>query len=69
MKYLAAYLLCTIGGNASPNADEITAVLSSVGIEADGERVKTLLKELEGKDINQVRSGLYQPTASSPAYI
>jgi large subunit ribosomal protein LP2 len=54
MKHLAAYLLLTIGGNTSPSAADITAVLESVGIEADKERLDTLIKELEGKDIQQV---------------
>ncbi|KAG0001379.1 hypothetical protein BGZ80_006192, partial [Entomortierella chlamydospora] len=30
MKYLAAYLLLTIGGNASPSAKDITALLATL---------------------------------------
>lgn len=56
MKHLAAYLLLTLGGNASPSASDIKEVLSSVGIDCDTERVETLLGELKGKDINQVRT-------------
>ena len=55
MKHLAAYLLLGLGGNASPSAADIKAVLESVGIEADDERLEKLLSELEGKDINEVR--------------
>jgi len=55
MRYLAAYLLLQIGGNASPSAADVKKVLSAVGIETDDERVKTLISELKGKDINQVR--------------
>lgn len=54
MKHLAAYLLCQIGGNASPAASDIKTVLSSVGIDGDDERITSLLKELHGKDINSV---------------
>lgn len=54
MKHLAAYLLLTLGGNASPSASDIKEVLDSVGIEADSERLDKLLSELEGKDINEV---------------
>jgi large subunit ribosomal protein LP2 len=54
MKHLAAYLLLQIGGNASPSAEDIKTVLSSVGIDCDDDRVSSLLKELEGKDINEV---------------
>ena len=56
MKHLAAYLLLQLGGNASPSAKDITAVLESVGIEADSDRLKTLLAELKGKDVNEVRA-------------
>ena len=55
MKHLAAYLLLTLGGNTSPSAKDIKAVLESVGIEADDERLSSLLSELKGKDINTVR--------------
>lgn len=55
MKHLAAYLLLQLGGNSSPSAKDIKAVLSSVGIEADDDRLSTLLSELKGKDINTVR--------------
>jgi len=54
MKHLAAYLLLGLAGNSEPSAEDIEGVLSSVGIEADKERLDSLLKELEGKDINQV---------------
>ena len=59
MKHLAAYLLLQLGGNSSPSAKDIKAVLSSVGIEADDDRLSTLLSELEGKDINTVGAFLY----------
>lgn len=55
MKYMAAFLLLGLAGNTSPSAEDIKGVLSSVGIDADEERLSTLLKELEGKDINEVR--------------
>ncbi len=55
MKHLAAYLLLTLGGNTSPSSKDIKAVLESVGIEADDDRLSSLLSELEGKDINTVR--------------
>ena len=54
MKHLAAYLLLGLGGNTSPKASDIEAVLSSVGIDADKERLDKLISELEGKDINEV---------------
>lgn len=54
MKHLAAYLLLTLGGNASPSAADIKAVLESVGIEADDSRLENLISELKGKDIQEV---------------
>lgn len=54
MKHLAAYLLLKLGGNDSPSASDIKAVLSSVGIDADDERLNKLIDELEGKDLNEV---------------
>ena len=56
MKHLAAYLLLGIGGNTSPSASDIKGVLESVGIDADDDRLESLLKELEGKDISTVCS-------------
>jgi hypothetical protein len=55
MKHLAAYLLLGLAGNTSPSASDIKEVLSSVGVEADDDRLDQLLKELDGKDINVVR--------------
>jgi hypothetical protein len=54
MKHLAAYLLLGLAGNTSPSASDIKGVLDSVGIEADDERLKKLLSELEGKNIQDV---------------
>ena len=59
MKHMAAYLLLGLAGNTSPSASDIKEVLGAVGIEADDERLKSLLSELEGKDINEVRQ--YSP--------
>ena len=58
MKHLAAYLLLGLAGNTSPSASDIKAVLGAVGIEAEEERLNLLLKELEGKDIGEVRHTL-----------
>ncbi|KAL3470119.1 60s acidic ribosomal protein-domain-containing protein [Aspergillus californicus] len=54
MKYLAAYLLLTLAGNTAPTATDIKEVLGSVGIDADEERLKQLLNELQGKDIDEL---------------
>jgi len=61
MKHLSAYLLCQLGGNATPSADDIKEVLDSVGIEPDGDRLEKLVSELEGKDIQQVIQRVRRP--------
>ncbi|KAF9633514.1 putative 40s ribosomal protein s15 protein [Lasiodiplodia theobromae] len=53
MKHLAAYLLLGLGGNTSPSAADVKAVLESVGVEADSDRLDKLIAELEGKDIQE----------------
>lgn len=54
MKYLAAYLLLRAGGNAAPAADDVKALLESVGAEADSDRLNSLISALEGKDVDEV---------------
>ena len=56
MRYVAAYLLATLGGNKNPSAKDIEAILGSVGIEVDNEKLSKVISELNGKDINEVRS-------------
>ncbi|KAG5635263.1 hypothetical protein H0H81_011888 [Sphagnurus paluster] len=56
MRYIAAYLLLQIGGNASPSAADIKKLLGTVGIESDDSRLDSLISELSGKDINQAKT-------------
>ncbi len=65
MRYIAAYLLLKIAGNESPTADDITKVITSVGIEVEEDRVNSLLSELDGKDVNAVR--FPSPSVSVPS--
>lgn len=54
MRYLAAYLLSTLGGNKDPSLDDISGLLSSVGIEIDKEKANKVIAELKGKDVTQL---------------
>lgn len=54
MRYVAAYLLCVLGGKTSPTATDLEKILGSVGVEADGERLKKIIGELQGKSIDEV---------------
>jgi large subunit ribosomal protein LP2 len=47
MRYVAAYLLATLGGNASPSADDVKAILSSVGIDADAAKLDKVFFSLK----------------------
>ncbi|KAL0474872.1 60s acidic ribosomal domain-containing protein [Neurospora intermedia] len=67
MKHLAAYLLLTLGGNTAPSAADVKAVLESVGIEADSERLDKLISELEGKDLNELIAEGSAKLASVPS--
>lgn len=42
MRYVAAYMLAVLGGNASPKASDVESILGSVGIDADAEKVRIL---------------------------
>ncbi|GAQ87426.1 60S acidic ribosomal protein P2 [Klebsormidium nitens] len=67
MKVVAAYLLAVLGGKSSPTEKDIKNILSSVGAEADDERIELLLKELEGKDITEVIALGREKFASVPS--
>ncbi|KAF9371584.1 60S acidic ribosomal protein P2 [Podila verticillata] len=67
MKYLAAYLLLTIGGNAAPTASDIVALLATVGIEADSARLEALIAQLAGKDVNELIAEGTTKLASVPS--
>ncbi|KAK2868078.1 hypothetical protein FQN49_003183 [Arthroderma sp. PD_2] len=67
MKHLAAYLLLGLAGNEAPSAKDIGAVLSSVGIDADEERLEQLLAELKDKDIQELISEGSAKLASVPS--
>ena len=69
MKYLSAYLLLGLGGNTSPSANDVKAVLESVGIDAEQDRLDKLISELEGKDINEVCHTTFRDAYQSLTYI
>ncbi|XP_034471572.1 60S acidic ribosomal protein P2 [Drosophila innubila] len=54
MRYVAAYLLAVLGGQESPANADLEKILSSVGIEADAERLSRVIKELKGKSIDDL---------------
>ena len=67
MKLVAAYLLLTVGGNTSPSAADVKQLLSTVGIEADDERLNKLIAEVEGKNIEELIQQGSEKLASVPS--
>lgn len=55
MRYVAAYLLAALGGNENPSTKDIKAILESVGVGYDDERANLIVKQLQGKSINEVK--------------
>ncbi|XP_047076205.1 60S acidic ribosomal protein P2-2-like [Lolium rigidum] len=51
MRFVAAYLLATLGGNASPTKADVRAILGSVGAEVDEAKLEMLFREVDGKDL------------------
>lgn len=54
MRYIAAYLLSTLGGNQKPTAADVSKILKSVGIEADEARIQELITKLDGQSMDTV---------------
>merc|ERR1712133_253166 len=53
MRYVAAYLLASLGGS-QPSSGDIEKILGSVGIEIDDDRLKQVMSSLSGKDLAEV---------------
>merc|ERR1712055_98107 len=67
MRYVAAYLLAVLGGNAAPSAADIKAIISSVGIDADSEKLDKVIAELKGKSIDELIAEGSKKLASVPS--
>merc|ERR1719396_266198 len=67
MRYVAAYLLAVLGGNASPKAADIKAIVSSVGIDADDEKLNKVIEELSGKNVEELMAEGAKKLASVPS--
>ncbi|XP_062186075.1 large ribosomal subunit protein P2A-like [Phragmites australis] len=66
MKFVAAYLLAVLAGNPNPSAEDLTAILESVGCEIDNEKMELLLSQLSGKDITELIAAGREKFASVP---
>ena len=54
MRYVAAYLLAVLGGNNAPKAKDLKQILSSVAVDVDDDSLSKVIKELEGKDLEEL---------------
>jgi large subunit ribosomal protein LP2 len=69
MRILAAYLLAVLGGNPNPDKAAIKKILSATKppISAPDDRIDQLLKELQGKDLDQLIEEGKKKIGSAPA--
>merc|ERR1711997_804513 len=67
MRYVAAYLLAVLGGNAAPSAADVKAIISSVGIDADSEKLDKVISELKGKSVEELIAEGSKKLASVPS--
>ena len=67
MRYVAAYLLAVLGGKAAPAASDVEKILSSVGIEADAEKLKKVISQLSGKNLEELIEQGREKLSSMPA--
>ncbi|CAB60595.1 Large ribosomal subunit protein P2 [Caenorhabditis elegans] len=54
MRYVSAYLLAVLGGNANPKVDDLKNILSAVGVDADAETAKLVVSRLAGKTVEEL---------------
>ncbi len=54
MKYIAAYALLVLGGNASPSTADVEKVLKEAGIKSEAEHVERLVNALAGKTFHEL---------------
>ncbi|CAB3406700.1 unnamed protein product [Caenorhabditis bovis] len=71
MRYVSAYLLAVLGGNANPKVDDLKSILSAVGVNTDAETAKLVVERLQGKSIEELisegSSGLVSVSGGAPA--
>ncbi len=56
MRYIAAYMLAVMGGNVDPSAEDVSAILSSVGVDVDLERLNLVIGKMKGQNLEDLMS-------------
>lgn len=67
MRHVAAYLLAVLGGNESPSAKDVKAILSSVGVEEDSKNLDIVIEQLKGKNVDELLAEGEKLLASMPS--
>jgi large subunit ribosomal protein LP2 len=67
MRYVSAYLLAVLGGNADPSSADLQKILSSVGIDIDNDRLNKVISELKGKSIEELIAQGREKLSSMPS--
>jgi large subunit ribosomal protein LP2 len=67
MRYAAAYVLATLGGNTNPDVSTISKILGSVGIDCDKTKAQKVIDACKGKDIDQIIAEGTKKLSSLPA--
>ena len=67
MKYLAAFLLASLGGNKTPTEADLKKILASVGAEVDEAKLAAAISELSGKNLNDLIEEGTEKLASVPS--
>ncbi|XP_050410112.1 60S acidic ribosomal protein P2 [Patella vulgata] len=67
MRYVAAYLLATLGGKDNPTSADIEKILGSVGIESEADKLKKVVDELKGKKLEDLIAEGQKKLASVPS--
>jgi len=67
MRYVAAYLLAVLGGNATPDAAAVKKILSSVDVNVDDAALNKVLEQLAGKNLDEVIAAGKEKLASVPS--
>lgn len=67
MRYVSAYLLAVLGGNASPSNADLQKILTSVGIEVDEDKLSKVIKELKGKSVEELIAQGREKLSSMPS--
>merc|ERR1712183_843052 len=66
MKYVAAYMLAALSGEA-PSKDAVTKILESVGADINAEQFDKVFAELDGKNVDEVVAEGMSKLASVPS--